>query len=144
MGAIPPLGVPPSSLRSPSGKNSDHFSSCKTNDTTRTLSLLEFVSGAPFKNKGVRSLTKSGLAPAPCANSCLFSVGCLLNQLAEEKGHVLSLPPKSSVLGSLSMSGSSLFHPTLTQNAMIRFFKVCLAAAAPCCLDSVLCRHSSH
>lgn len=144
MDSIPPLGVHPSSLRSHSDKNSDHFSSCKTNDTTHTLSLLEFVSGAPFRNKGVRSLTKSGLAPAPCADSCLFSVSCLLNQLAEEMGRVLSLPPKSSVLGSLRVSESSLFHPTLTQNAMIHFFKVCLAAAAPCCLDSVLCRCSSH
>lgn len=38
------------------------------------------------------------------------SVGCLLNQLAGEKGHVLSLSPESSVLGSLRVSDSSLFH----------------------------------
>lgn len=79
-------------------------------DMTHMLSVLEFVWAAPFKNKVVRSVRKSGLAHAPCANFCLFSVGCLLNQLAGEKGHVLSLPPKSSVLGSLRVSDSSLFH----------------------------------
>lgn len=74
-------------LRSPYNENSDHFSSSKTNATTPLLSFLEFVSEAPFKNKVVSPVTVR-----PCANSCSFSVGCLLNQLAGGEGHVLSLP----------------------------------------------------
>lgn len=100
----------PSSLRSHYCRNPDHFSSFKKNDKTHMLSVLECVWAAPFKNEVVRSVRKSGLGHAPCANFCLFSVGCLLNQPAGEKGHVLSLPPESSVLGSLRVSDSSLFH----------------------------------
>lgn len=65
LGSVPPLSIVlPSFLRSHYNKNSDHFSFFKTNGTTHVLSLLEFVSWDPFKNKVVKS---NKIRPCSCS-----------------------------------------------------------------------------
>lgn len=133
----------PSSLRSHYCRNPDHFSSFKKNDMTHMLSCWNVFEQPPLKTKWCDLSENQALVMLPVLTSaCFLWAACRINWLERRvmSCPFLQSPPCLALLGCQTAPCS-----ILTLNAVIHlFFKVCLAETAPCCLDSVLCRCSSH
>ena len=95
------------------------------------------------------ALWQSGLAQAPCSNSCLLP-GISWSSLGGLKGvkppEVVSSPflPCPQWLTLLGWQRAPCYILAWLWMLWSISFKVCLAETAPCCLGSVLCRHSGH
>lgn len=108
------------------------------------LSLWEFVSEAPFKNKVVSSVTESGLvrllASAPaCSRWAAFQANWPERMVVSSP--LLQCPQCLTLLGCQRAPCYILAWLWMLWSIS---FKVCLAETAPCCLGSVLCRRSGH